>query len=449
MTTPVRTTDWSGTGSTRLLPPPVYWDSLVQTFPAAAIAEVRQLSDRRVNELRVSDLGTTADDAVFEKMVGDGWLVRETRRACANGLCDHEPTDDDIAAGICPSCGEAITAENVGFTVYVRDLAPTRDVDWVVVIHGMNTKGAWQEEFSWFLGTTWGKSVPVAIYKYGIIIAGVIMAWRRRLLQRRLRAKLAELRSQARKAGYGEVPDVIAHSFGTWLIGHLLEDEIGVDDPLRFGRVIMTGCVLRPDYDWAAAKRAGLVTEVLNHYATKDPIVPLAHWTIWDSGPSGRRGFDDIANVINVRAEGLKHSDLFSTDRCIINGKQRQKCPPTGARGSRHLDHTYETHWRPFLTLPSEELTDLPDIAPPTTPWRQASAPLRGTLFPFVALPLVAALVLVLAGWIGGPLSRMLAAFGWTAAVTGAGLGLLLIGIAASLGLRRMRGSNANKGASP
>jgi len=37
----------------------------------------------------------------------------------------------------------------------------------------------------------------------------------------------------------------------------------------------------------------------------------FVHATIWDSGPSGRRGFDRD-QVLNLRAEGYGHSDLFS-----------------------------------------------------------------------------------------------------------------------------------------
>ena len=50
---------------------------------------------------------------------------------------------------------------------------------------------------------------------------------------------------------------------------------------------------------------AHLVEDVLNHYATADRVVPLAHMTIVESGPSGRRGFDGD-QVLNVQAVGFK-----------------------------------------------------------------------------------------------------------------------------------------------
>lgn len=432
---------WIGSTSTRILPPAVYWTHLAALYPDEPVSVLKELSDHRQNEFHVSDLPPNSDDTILEAMAADGWIGREVRLACPNKLCDHELTDDDITFGRCPECDSILTAENTQVTVYTRDLARTRDVDWVVVIHGMNTKGAWQEEFSWFLGTTWGRSIPVAIYKYGFIITGVIMTWRRRALERQLRTKLAELRTQAREHGFGETPDVIAHSFGTWLLGHLLEDELkpGVRDPLRFGRIILTGCVLRPDFDWKAIKEAelvgkekGLVREVLNHYATKDRTVPFAHWTIRDSGPSGRRGFD-TEDVFNIRAEGFRHSDLFSVDRYIVDGKPRQLCPSKGENCIRHLDHTYEKYWRPFLTLPSEELSNLPDIMPPEDPWKQAPAFLRGTVFPVIALPLILSLLVLFSAWVGGLMNRIWQPIVWVVEFMCACLGLLILGIFATL----------------
>jgi hypothetical protein len=344
-----------------------------------------------------------------------------------------------MAAGRCPVCDSVITAENAVKTVFVRDLALTRDVDWAVLIHGMNTAGAWQEEVSWLFGTTWGRSIPVAVYKYGIVRVGVILPWRRRAMLRELRGRIAELTRQARAQGYEDPPDLIAHSFGTWLTGHLLLDELAgtSDDRLCFGRIILTGCVLRPDFDWAAVKEAGLVREVLNHYATADPIVPLAHWTIWDSGPSGRRGFDG-GQTIDIAAHGYGHSDLFSIDRCVVDGEHGRPCPDD-ATAIRNLDHAYESVWRPFLTLPTDELDVLPGIEPPEDPWHAAPLLLRGVLFPVFVVPLALALLVLLISWVGGLAAPIMEPAARIAGVFGVGLGATLLGVGAVLGWRRLR----------
>lgn len=288
----------------------VYWTALARDYD---VTQIRMLFEQRVREFTpiMLSLPETTAIALLDRLAADGFLVKEER----------ESEDDE---------GQ-ITIE----TVYVRKLAADRVVDWVVALHGMNTSGAWQESFSWLLGTTWGRAVPIAIYKYGIVIAGVILFWRRNKLREQLRKKLAVLASEARARGYNGNPDVIAHSFGTWLFGQLLRRELKrpAEERLTFGRVILTGSIVRPDFDWKAIKDAGLVEDVLNHYGTADAVVPWAHLFIPDSGPSGRRGFEGD-EVINVRAEGYGHSDLFQRD----------------------LRQIYDEHWKPFLTLPREEL---------------------------------------------------------------------------------------------
>ena len=132
--------------------------------------------------------------------------------------------------------------------VFVRELGAIRGVDWVVAIHGMNTTGAWQEAFTWKLEHYLGcVPSPVAIYKYGFVIVGVVLAWRRRKFRNASADEVAALRGEARARGFLGNPDVVAHSFGTWLFGHLLRDELLRDetDRLQFGRVILAGCIPR------------------------------------------------------------------------------------------------------------------------------------------------------------------------------------------------------------
>ena len=287
-----------------------YWNELARVFE---VTQMRMLFEERVREFTPVMLSMPEADALalLDRLAADGLLEKEERT-----------NEDDQGR---------VTTE----IVYVRKLAADRVVDWVVALHGMNTSGAWQESFSWLLGTTWGRAVPVAVYKYGIVIAGVLLFWRRNELRRQLRRKLEVLAFEARARGYNGNPDVIAHSFGTWLFGHLLRLELErpPEERLTFGRVILTGCILPRNFDWKAIRDAGLVEDVLNHCASGDAVVPWARFFIARSGPSGTRGFEGD-EVINIAAEGYGHSELFLRD----------------------LRQIYETVWKPFLTLPRGEL---------------------------------------------------------------------------------------------
>jgi len=405
------TVAWHNSGSTSVVPPSEYWTLVAATIPGRQVERLRELSDLRLNEFAPDALPPPRATALglLDRVAADGWLQRLERRRCPN--CDHELTTEEAIQVECPNCHVAYTEHGGIITeiVFTRNLGLTRSVDWVVAIHGMNTAGSWQEAFSWRFSTTWGRSVPVAVYKYGIITAGVILPGRRRQLQDQLRTKLAALRNEARLQGFSGNPDIIAHSFGTWLFGHIVLEELRREphEQLRFGRVILTGCVLRPDFDWATLQRKGLVEDVLNHYGTRDRVVPLAHVIIWDSGPSGRRGFDGN-QALNVRAIGSGHSDLLAIS---------------------NLPDSYHSYWRPFLTLPRSEFDSIPNQSNPTVPWRSLPWPLAGVIFPFLALPLVVSVMAIILGLVGAYLSALGKLLVLIAMVLFAGLLLLILTI--------------------
>jgi hypothetical protein len=416
-------------GSLDRLPMADYWREIARRFPGAPVVQLREQFDLRLGEFRTSALDSPEAEALalLEQVAADGWIGRVERFRCANR---RDFLTQQEAAGVeCPYCHASLNnpGDVINEIVFTHQLPPMRTVDWVVAVHGMNTTGAWQEALSWKISTTWGQSVPVAVYKYGLVMAGVVLAWRRRKLQRELRAKIAVLKKEALRRGFNGKPDLIAHSFGTWLIGHLLEDELkrNADDRLQFGRIILTGSILRPDYDWRRIKAGELVDDVLNHYGTVDKVVPCAHATIWDSGPSGRRGFDGT-EVINVRAAGMGHSDLFSIERQFADGRTA-------------LETSYWDYWRPFLTLPQVELVSLPERRDPAKPWRPFVWILRGTIFPLVALPLVMALGAELAAVAGRVLWPWTSGLITVAKISFAGLIVILAFIGVTLLFRALR----------
>ncbi len=97
-------------------------------------------------------------------------------------------------------------------------------------------------------------------------------------------------------------------------------------------------------------------------------------------------------------------------------------------------------YWRPFLTLPRDELRVLPDQANPTTEWRELPWPLRGTVFPFVALPLVLALIAFLVAGVGKRLWAVREVIEIVASISLISLWLLLAGLAIMTLCRQLRG---------
>lgn len=293
--------------------------------------------------------------------------------------------DEEVAAGEqCPFCEEAFVDHGgvVRRIVYRLDVRKTRDIAWVIAIHGFNTRGTWQQEFSWRIATKLKYSAPVLIYKYGLIRFSVLARWRHRALARQLGVTIRAAFEHARANRIPEPPDVILHSFGSQLFVQLL--ALPEFDDLCFGRVISAGSVIRPNYDWLERIKQGRIEAVLNHCGGKDLAVPFAQFFIPGTGPGARHGFSDVA-AINVMNLDYCHSSCFDIAELEAN------LADSGL-------------WVRFLRRPPESFADEAQRFHPG-PWRPVWRPIRG-LVRMVGVGLITAiawlmLTLVSVGWLG------------------------------------------------
>jgi hypothetical protein len=349
---------------------PVDWEKLKAEYPPGLVQELRRyLDEAGPLELTTIDLTAEAVEvspevtlALLRQFVSLGILKEEKRFTCPN--CSEALTVDELDGGTCPHCDYDLNSGNARpeeIAVFIRKSAPSRDVRWVLSLHGMNSSGAWQEEFNWLVSTSYAHAVPVAIYKYGIVRPGAFFRRRHLSLSDELAGKIKRLVGATEGTGFGRRPDVIAHSLGTLLLNLALRRNRS----LEVGRIILLGSIIRPDIDWRDLIDRGQVQAVLNHYGTKDFWALIAHYFIPGSGPSGREGFNDNQAAINIQAKGFRHSDFFR---------------------SEHLGNLFATVWRPFLTLPQPELSSLGDLSDERHDWQQASWPLRATLPRFLLL---------------------------------------------------------------
>ncbi len=281
-------------------------------------------------DLTASDLRDLADvdeaeaTLLLDRLAGQGELDKQLSYTCP--ACQLRVTDLAAAGNRCPECSAMLADHGPvpAGAVYVRTNEPGQVVRWMLVLHGMNTRGGWQEQFAWVAATTYIRAVPVFVYKYGVFRLGVTSRWRQRQQTRRLVTRITAL-ADASEQQLGRRPDVLAHSFGTWLLAHALLDNPG----LQVGRVILLGSIVRPDFDWRPLLDRGQVEAVLNHFSPDDGTVRLAQLGIWDSGPAGSCGANAGTGAINHVTPGLRHSDYFRAE---------------------HLTSLYDEVWRPFLT---------------------------------------------------------------------------------------------------
>jgi hypothetical protein len=355
--------------------PRIDWEGLQQRHPADLVDVIKPLFSNGgpfVISAETMASQTSRSDAEAEKLLNALCppLTRTPVLSCPN--CKAVLSDDEARSEVCSECHQQHAEHGgvkAGYT-FAYHADRTRDVTWVLALHGMNTRGEWQEEFNWRVSRAYSRSVPVAIYKYGLVRPGAIWRPSLRLKAERLIAKIQALQGDSEENGFAGPPDVIAHSLGTWLIGHALQ----WNPSLRLGRIILIGSILRPDFDWASLLARGQVEAVLNHHGTRDFWAGVAHFVIPDSGPSGRHGFNCETDITQVPAEGFGHSDFFLPE---------------------NLTRVFKTVWQPFLTgqIDIEAAT-----AGASIQWRPTLWIFRATVLPIIFLAIYWPSVIIL-GW--------------------------------------------------
>ncbi|MGR9265630.1 hypothetical protein [Rhizobium leguminosarum] len=292
----------------------------------------------------------------LDKLVAGKEIRRLEVRLCPNPDCRHPLDAGMIENGECPICrfdfkekGE----EPISSIRYQIMGEPSRDIRWMIVVHGMNTRAPWQEDLSWLIANKLKYAAPVLIHKYGWATIDVLVTSRHRQLAKSLGNKIRRASDYARTRGLTAAPDILVHSFGSRIFTLVLQDNEFAD--LKFGRVITAGSIIRPDFPWSSFIDLGRIEAVLNHMGGRDIPVLIAQFLIPGTGPSGRVGFIDIA-VLNQRTSSFGHSD------CLSEPHLRE----TLAKGGL---------WDRFLTQPKGQFA--PTDSYRKEKWRPAFAPLR------------------------------------------------------------------------
>lgn len=171
----------------------------------------------------------------------------------------------------------------------------------VLSIHGIRTRGTWQRDINRCLENA---DFDHALIDYGYFsLFRFLWPWSRdKQVRRFLEKYTAETRN-------GEVPSVIAHSLGTYIVANAMERY----EEVQFDRIIFCGSIVPPGYDWAARINSGQVRYVLNDCGKRDIWVRIAEWVVADAGPSGVSGFTNLADgkVIERFHPFFRHSDFF------------------------------------------------------------------------------------------------------------------------------------------
>ncbi len=211
----------------------------------------------------------------------------------------------------------------------------------VVTVHGIRTFGAWQERLEAIL-TDADPQIEVFHYKYGYFsMLAFVIPFLRWLVTRRFRHEL--LRFTAKRK-WSRI-DIVAHSFGTHLVGWGL-GGIPAEERPHIHTLILAGSVLKSGFRWDNML-GDTVHRLINDCGSKDKVLLLNQLVVMFSGMAGRVGFKGmIGHDFRNRYFAFGHSGYFQT------------------KGDS--DDTFmRANWQPLL-LSDEPIVDFADPLPST-----------------------------------------------------------------------------------
>jgi hypothetical protein len=186
----------------------------------------------------------------------------------------------------------------------------------VITLHGVRTRGKWQKDLDEYLSDALfiSKSLDYDWF-------GVLPFFFERQREKRVRWFVEEYQKIILK--YPDTPSIIAHSFGTYIVARAIRAYAPL---IKFDKVIFCGSIVPVDFPWSRVIEEGLANEVLNDYGHLDAWAGKAGLALPDAGPSGRKGFTDLAK-----------------------GKVIQRHHPEWGHSHYFFDLNYKKRWIPFL----------------------------------------------------------------------------------------------------
>lgn len=110
------------------------------------------------------------------------------------------------------------------------------------------------------------------------------------------------------------LPSVVAHSFGTLILGNALLKFRHI----RVGKVILCGSILPREFPWDQLIENGQVGSVLNEIGRDDIWPIVASYVIPGTGASGSRGFTRPHPLLAQQEHNLKHVEFFDAHRMTV-----------------------------------------------------------------------------------------------------------------------------------
>ncbi|SAK69987.1 WD40 repeat domain-containing protein [Caballeronia ptereochthonis] len=187
----------------------------------------------------------------------------------------------------------------------------------ILTVHGIRTYGKWSDRLRMLIHAR-DPRLPVENYSYGFFSTFALLLPPFRWFAVWRFAK--ELRSLAGRYRHAQF-DIVAHSFGTFIVGKTLKRTASADLP-RIGTVIFAGSVLRQTFPWRKIFEKKAVKRVVNECGVDDHVLIISQLFVLFTGMAGRVGFHGFqGNTLRNRyfsgGHSLYFTDEFMSERWI------------------------------------------------------------------------------------------------------------------------------------
>jgi pimeloyl-ACP methyl ester carboxylesterase len=176
----------------------------------------------------------------------------------------------------------------------------------VILVHGINTRALWTNDIKSALRKA-GFVVEATSYgKFGVPRFLLPFNFFRRTAIERVARAITTANSLHRPSKLS----VISHSFGTFVVAHILADH----PEFKFERIIFCGSVVRDDFRLDQNLNR-FSQPLLNEVGSRDFLPALAESASWGYGSVGSNGY----NAVGVETrwhKGFSHSDFLTGEFC-------------------------------------------------------------------------------------------------------------------------------------
>lgn len=190
------------------------------------------------------------------------------------------------------------------FMLAVGDFYEKRVV--VATVHGIRTDPVWQAKLDRAIKLA-DSSIVVKPIKFGFFDAFRFWLPVKYFRQGKVRHVTSQLRLLVKENMNCDLV-IVAHSFGTYLTAHSLQDNPDLD----VKRIILCGSVLPENYEWDHLRNRPEQGCIVNDIGTKDIWPALAKTFTFGYGAAGVNGFN--THSVEDRYHFVGHSDFFTPD---------------------------------------------------------------------------------------------------------------------------------------